>query len=144
MRKDSRIKNQQGSTMVEFSMSVVAFAFLIIASSQIALAGYRAVALNYVASSTMRWAILGKTLPGLNRVQSIEKTARDAARTYGITLSATNIHVCPASNPSCPPGTESAGQPRSSIVISLTAPTNLIFGGFTVTPSARVVGTNEP
>lgn len=149
MRFKSKGRNLKGrsesaSVMVEFAVSIFAFALLIFGSSQFAIVGYRAVALNYVAASTMRWAILGKTIGNLSRVRSIEKTARDHALVYGIRLTNREIHICEAADPDCSNDSDSATQPNTPMVITLNAPTHLIFDSFILTPSARVVGTNEP
>lgn len=138
----SRIRQSGGSVMMEFAMTATVFLALVLSASQFALVGYRAVALNYVAASTMRWAILGKTVTGLNRVDSIEQVAYNNGLVYGLNLSENFVRVCPSSNPACT--TEDAGTANSSIAITISTPISILFGGFYVSPAGQAIGTNEP
>jgi len=137
MRSSSR-----GSALVEFAASLPVLSAVLFIGIEMARASAHHVSLQFALTRAMRWAVLGQTLPAMTRAQSIKYKLQEIGTTYKLEINTADISVCPVAQPAC--GGSNPGLGGELIQISASEEFQMVFGGWSLTLSSSVVGSNEP
>lgn len=145
-----RRMDERGATMVESALALPLFLLILLSTIDLLRVIQFDISLHYTLANAARWGIIGERLdnplaPGipLTREESIELRLQETAQSYGITLSADEIQLCPATDPGC--SADFAGNPNDFFLITVSRPMALFaFGGKSLTLKATVISKNEP
>jgi hypothetical protein len=142
--------DERGATIVESAIAFPFFLLILLSTIDLLRVIQFDISLHYTLANAARWGIIGERLddpaaPGfpLSREESIEQRLQATAQSYGISLSADEIRLCPSTDPHCL--TDFAGNPNDFFLISVSRPISLFaFGGKTIAINATVISKNEP
>lgn len=144
-----RAANERGATAVEFAIVAPCLFFLLIVTMELLRLCYVALALQYIASATIRHAVVNVTpSAGQTHEQEVVQYAQDLAQSLLVPLTGDDIALC-SPHDSCSnnkgPWTfaDNAGGSEQTIRVQLRHPVHVMFiADYVVAISA--VGQNEP
>ncbi len=144
MKAGQRILNERGALMVEAATSIGIFLFILVSGIQLLLTVYQRSVVGYALSDAGRYAILGVPETESSRRALIKQTLIDRSAQYGVTLSATDISICPKDNHNCTPSEENAGKGGQWIYISARGSANALSLLPKIPYKREIIVKNEP
>ena len=148
----SPVRNiERGAAFAEASISLAILIFIILGLGDLFRIGYTALALQYTADRTARWAIVGSQIVAdplvdppvlLSREESATLKLQEYGASFGLEIFNDDIRICPLDEPGC--DEKNVGDAEEFFVISVEkrVPTHLVPGG--VLLDTQVLGRNEP
>jgi len=133
--------SETGAAALEFASVAPLLFILIFGGIDLSRLMYHSSALHFALSSGLRWGILGETVRGLGRSESIETVIIDIGSRYKLELTPNLIHICSGTALDCT--TDNAGNPGEIILVRATKQVDLFFGMMVVNISSSVFGKNE-
>ena len=141
---------ERGATMVEATIALPVFLFLLFGLMDFYRVGYTLFALNYAAERTARWAILGEQLTTnstenpvtLSREDSIERKFNEITSKYSLALKDTQVKICPVDSPNC--STNDVGEAEEYFTISVSAEVDPMVYPGELRLEVKVLGRTEP
>lgn len=133
-------RSETGAALLEMAVTLPLFLLVLLGMCELALTHYHKVMLNHAMIRTGRWALLGNTLPGNDRPQSIKLKGVEESGRAGVPVPLDSIQVCPLTNLAC--GGSDAGKPGEFIRIQAVRKVRL-FWIYPVDLEASAVVKNE-
>ncbi len=140
--KNPKIKGtSRGATSIELALVFVLFFFLLGGMIDLIYYAYQEVRLQYLAVTAARNGIIQRTLDGVATPNSYLKSAIiSTSAAWGITIDASNISICPVTNPNCG---DFPIPDEAYFIIRISLPNTTLFYPFTVPMNAVVLGINS-
>ncbi len=140
--------DERGSTLVEFAVTLWAFAILVFSLIILVWIAWTSMTLNFAVAKAARWGAIGgtmvdpQTMLPLNRLDSFILRFETEARRFGVDPSDVDLTICPVANPNCT--TNTVGNPGSMVVVTARKPAVPLIGALIqITPSCSVMMLNE-
>lgn len=89
---------EKGGVMLEFAIISPVFIGSILMALELMFISYSVLVLEFVAASAARYASVNLTS---NDSQELNTNVKNMAGNFGVSLTDTNIKICPATNPDC-------------------------------------------
>lgn len=135
---------EKGATSVEFALIISFLLFFIFIGIDLLYLSYKALSLQYAASSVLRETVVGKpesSPAGYDHAHEMKVKIKEKAEAFGLKLENRQIRICPLSDPGCTSNNTSVAE--DLILISIDYETTMLFmSDYTI--NAVAVGKNEP
>lgn len=145
LKKSANRTREDGSALVEGTVSIGVLLAFLFTSIQLIFMGYTSLCLQFVAIEGIRLASIGEpegASPSYDHASAIKNYVIDRSAALGIPLTTDQIEICPTSNVKCG-GNSFVGVPNGLLSLRLTRDVT-VFGVGNFMIDGIAIGRNEP